>query len=79
MIDEVIKAFLLNIRKDTIMNNGEISNEDLLSFFGERIGSDLLDENKLICFSLVKNKRYLMDMTSLCTIKEKFPQGIDAL
>ena len=36
-IDEVVKAFLLNVRKETQLVNGQISNEDLLDFFGQRV------------------------------------------
>ena len=32
-IDEVIKAFLLNISKEMSLQNGEFRNDDLLKFF----------------------------------------------
>jgi hypothetical protein len=32
-----------------------------------------------ICFAISGNKRYFLNIESLCDIKNKFPKGIDAL
>lgn len=42
-IDEVIKAFLLNISKEMSLQNGEFTNEDLLKFFED---NSLKSENQ---------------------------------
>ena len=42
-IDEVIKAFLLNIIKEMSLQNGEFTNEDLLKFFED---NSLKSENQ---------------------------------
>ena len=45
-IDEVIKAFLLNISKEMSLQNGEFTNDDLLKFF---------EENKMNAASNLEN------------------------
>ena len=82
-IDEVIKAFLLNISKEMSLQNGEFTNDDLLKFFEDNsLKSQNLDSNnnnQKICFALLRDKRTFMNITDLSEIKTKYPNGVDAL
>ena len=83
-IEEVIKAFLLNLRKKNTNpskeDGEEFSNDDLLKFFApnsslntsEISQDDEVEKDDLgskICFALSKNRRHFMDIASLCDIK----------
>jgi hypothetical protein len=69
-INDVIKAFLVNQNEN---KKNEFNNEDLM---------ELLENNSnrsKICFALYGNRRYFLNIETLCDIKNKFTKGIEAL
>lgn len=81
MVDEVILALLLNLNKDEFKGQKNISQDDLVSLFGKKMVDFQTGQNinQNICFALHNNKRHIMDITSLCSIKTDFKKGLDAL
>ena len=69
-INDVIRAFLVNLNQH---KKHEFNNDDLMDFL-----SNTANRSK-ICFAIVENKRYFLNIESLCDIKNTFPKGIDAL
>ncbi|CAI2383240.1 unnamed protein product [Moneuplotes crassus] len=69
-LSNIIKVFFIN--SSLGKNAFEYSNEDLMEF---------IQKNSLDSIALVmnKNKRYFLNVSDFSTIKNKFPEGIDAL
>jgi hypothetical protein len=69
-INDVIRAFLVNLNEN---KKNEFNNDDLMEFLAE-------NKNRTkICFAIVENKRYFLNIESLSDIKNRFVKGIDAL